>query len=370
MKFSTSKTELLQALQKVSKASPTRSTLPILSCVLVDATENKTTLRATDLELTIQVAVSVSLEEPGSVALPLKTLMDITNELPETRLTLTADDKNKLEIQTESGIYDLMGKPAFEFPEMPENTKTGSVKSDSNTLKQIIESTLFAVSKDELKPALSGVLFRFSSSALTAVSTDGHRLVKHTQKNIDEPNYVGDIIIPRKFLSFISTQLRSDALTLEIGDTHLTAAIHNDMILTRLIDEKFPDYENVIPKDNENVLTIDKNMFLGAIKRVSIFSNKSTHQIALNLSDESSKITTEDPEQSSRAQEVIVGEYVGENLEIGYNSEYLKDVVQHVKGNKIVVRLNTPISAALFSPETNEETSESLMLLMPIRLND
>ena len=126
----------------------------------------------------------------------------------------------------------------------------------------------------------------------------------------------------------------------------------------------------MIPKDNENVLTIDKNMFLGAIKRVSIFSNKSTHQIALNLSDESSKITTEDPEQSSRAQEVIVGEYVGENLEIGYNSEYLKDVVQHVKGNKIVVRLNTPISAALFSPETNEETSESLMLLMPIRLND
>ena len=143
MKFSTSKTELLQALQKVSKASPTRSTLPILSCVLVDATENKTTLRATDLELTIQVAVSVSLEEPGSVALPLKTLMDITNELPETRLTLTADDKNKLEIQTESGIYDLMGKPAFEFPEMPENTKTGSVKSDSKTLKQIIETTFF-----------------------------------------------------------------------------------------------------------------------------------------------------------------------------------------------------------------------------------
>ena len=370
MKFSTSKTELLQALQKVSKASPTRSTLPILSCVLVDATENRTTLRATDLELTIQVVISVSLEMAGSIALPLKTLMDITNELPETRLTLTVDEKNKLEIQTESGTYDLMGKPAIEFPEMPENAKTGSIQVDSKALKNIIETTLFAVSKDELKPALSGVLFRFSSSVLIAVSTDGHRLVKHTQKNIDEPNYQGDIIIPRKFLSFLSTQLRSGTLTLEIGDTHLTATIHDDMILTRLIDEKFPDYENVIPKDNENVLTVDKKLFLGAIKRVSIFSNKSTHQIALKLSSDSSKITTEDPEQSSKAQEKIVGEYFGEKLEIGYNSEYLKDVVQHVKGNKIVVRLNTPISAALFSPESNEETSDSLMLLMPIRLND
>lgn len=370
MRFSTSKTELQQALQKVSKATPTRSTLPILGCVLLEATEEKTTLRATDLEITIDVEMSISLERAGSTALPLKTLLDITTELPETRLTLSVDEKNKAQISTDSGIYDLMGKPADEFPQTIENEDSDSVQISSDLLKSVIDATSFAVSRDELKPAITGVLFRFNSNGLTAVSTDGHRLVRYTRTDFTSGSFAGDMIIPRKFLLFISTQITTGTVELFFGKSHLTAKSGQDTILTRLIDERFPDYENVIPKDNNKTFSVDKNILLGAIKRVSIFSNKSTHQVALSLNKDECKITTEDPEQSSKALEIIPGDFDGEPINIGYNAEYLKDVVLHIKGDRAVVKLNTPISAALFSQELSEDNVDSLMLLMPIRLND
>ena len=370
MKFSTSKTELQNALQKLSKAVPTRSTLPILGCVLIESSEKNTTLRSTDLEITIQVEISVSLEEPGSTSVPLKTLLDITNELPETRITIGVDDKNKVEIKTDNGEYDLMAKPSDEFPAAPEIANAQKVDVPGAMLKNIINSTSFAVSRDELKPALTGVLFRIHNSGITAVATDGHRLVKYSRSDFNPKGFTGDMIIPRKFLSFMSTQLTEEKVELLIGENHVTAKMGNDMVITRIIDERFPDYESVIPKDNHKTLKIKKEDLLGAIKRVSIFSNKSTHQVALNLESSLCKITTEDPEKSSKAQEGVSAEYDGDPLTIGYNAEYLKDVVTHVSSDNIVANFNTAISAALFNSDDNQENVENLMLLMPIRLND
>ena len=370
MKFSTSKTELQQALQKLSKATPTRSTLPILGCVLLKASEEKTTLRATDLEITIQVEIPVSLEQAGATALPLKTLLDITNELPETRVTFSVNNKNCATITTDMGEYDLMAKPADEFPAVPDTPGSQPIDVSGEILKNIIDATAFAVSKDELKPSLTGVLFRFGNHGITAVSTDGHRLVKYTRKDFKSNGFVGDMIVPRKFLAFMSTQVSSGSVALLIGENHLTAKMENDMVLTRIIDERFPDYESVIPKENEKTMQVDKNIFLGAIRRVSIFSNKSTRQVALNIDATSCKITTEDPEKSSKAQEEIPVDFEGEALTIGYNAEYLKDVVSHISGEKVIAEFSTSISAALFSPESTEDHVDNLMLLMPIRLND
>ena len=370
MKFSTSKTELQQALQKLSKATPTRSTLPILGCVLFESSEEKTSLRATDLEITIQVEIPVSLEQAGATALPLKTLLDITNELPETRLTLSVDDKDRAAITTDTGEYDLMAKPADEFPAVPDTSESQPIDVSGEMLKNIIDATSFAVSRDELKPSLTGVLFRFGNHGITAVSTDGHRLVKYTRKDFNSNGFTGDMIVPRKFLAFMSAQVSSGNVSLLIGENHLTAKMDNDMVLTRIIDERFPDYESVIPKENEKTMQADKDMLLGAIRRVSIFSNKSTHQVALNLDATSCRITTEDPEKSSKAQEKIPVEFDGDALTIGYNAEYLKDVVSHVSGDKVIAEFSTSISAALFSPESTEDHVDSLMLLMPIRLND
>ncbi|MFL3004910.1 MAG: DNA polymerase III subunit beta [Candidatus Neomarinimicrobiota bacterium] len=370
MKFSTSKLELQKALQKLSKATPTRSTLPILNCVLVDVSADQTILRTTDLEITIQVEIASSYEEKGSAALPLKTLLEITNELPDVRLTISVDTNYKTTIETEVGKYDLMGKPPEEFPATPNQKHKKTINIKGTVLKEIIESTLFAVSQDELKPALTGVLFKFSENSFTAVSTDGHRLVKYERSDFLTEKLEEEIIIPKKFLSFLSTQLSNGDINLSIGENFITAQLQKDIIITKIIDEKFPDYNSVIPKDNNKTFLIDKKVLLGAIRRVAIFSNRSTHQVALSLSKDKSFVTTEDPEKSSKAKEHIVGEFSGEEIIIGYNSEYLKDIVSHVSGENVEIKLNNSVSAALFEETPKRENVKSLMLLMPIRLND
>ncbi len=371
MKLSTSKIELQKALQKLSKATPTRSTLPILNSVLFIADNDGVTLRATDLEITIIIPLPASLEETGSAAIPLNTLLEITSELPETRIEIKVDGQSRVELRTDLGVYDLMGKPADEFPAVPEIDGKNTINIDSEVMGEIIETTSFAVSRDELKPALTGVLFQFGEKQLTTVATDGHRLVRFIKKDFSAGDYKGDIIVPRKFLSLASGFLgENDTIIISVGEKHLTARLGGDTVITRLIDERFPDYESVIPADNEKRLTVEREAFLGAVRRVSIFANKSTHQLALKLSAEKTTLTTEDPEKASRAQENLVAPYEGDDLTIGYNANYLKDIIAHIKSDKVVVNLKTPISAGLFYPEQQSEGNDLTMLLMPIRLND
>ncbi len=370
MIFSTSKTELQKALQKLSKATPTRSTLPILSCVLISTKKDKTNLKATDLEITIEVNIPSSVEEEGTKALPLKTLLEITNELPETRLTIKVDKQNKVKIKTDLGEYDLMAKPAEEYPEQKEGDLINKIKIPGPILKKIIDSSVFAVSRDELKPALTGVFFKISPEGITAVSTDGHRLVKYKNTNYKTGGEEIETIIPKKFLTYLSTQTKDKDVSLFFEKKQTRARLEEDLITTRTIGETFPNYKTVIPTESNKELKINKNDLLGAIRRVSIFSNKATHQVALSLQKDNCKITTEDPEKSSKAQESIVGEYEGDSVVIGYNAEYLKDIVSHVYGENVLIQLNTSVSAALFSPIKHEKNTETTMLLMPIRLND
>ena len=372
MKISTSKTELQTALQKLSKATPTRSTLPILSSVLFNVQESGTVLRTTDLEITIIVNLPVSVESSGSVAIPLQTLLDITNELPnDARMTLTADENNKITMVTDAGSYDIMGKPADEFPAIPEVDNRKATGVSAKTLKDLISKTSFAVSRDELKPALTGVLFRFDKKELTAVATDGHRLVRYTRSDYSADEFSGDVIVPRKFLSLLLGVLSgNDPVKMWMGDNHITASIGDDTYFTRTIDERFPDFESVIPQDNDKEFSANKEELLSAVRRVSIFSNKSTHQIALRLKKGETQITTEDPEKASKAQEKTFGEFNGEDLEIGYNALYLKDILSHVDDEKVTIKLKTAISAALFYPGAQKENANLTMLLMPIRLND
>ncbi len=371
MKLSTSKTELQAALQKLSKATPARSTLPILNSVLFQVTNDGVNLRATDLEITITLPLEASIEEVGAAAIPLSTLLDITNELPSTRITIAVTAQNKVELRTELGVYDLMGKSADEFPAAPDVDDSRELTITSTVIGALIDNTVFAVSKDELKPALTGVLFQFDAASLTAVATDGHRLVRYIRTDYSSDDYAGNIIVPRKFLGLLSTFLsETEDIKIGISDKHLIARIDGNMIITRLIDERFPDYESVIPKDNEKRLTVDRESILGAVRRVSIFANKSTNQVAMRLNAEKQILTTEDPEKASKAQEDLTASFTGEDLTIGYNASYLKDILSHIHSDKIVIDLKTPISAGLFFPENQEENSDLTMLLMPIRLND
>ena len=372
MKNSTSKSELQKALQKLSKATPTRSTIPILNCVLIEAEETGTTLRTTDLEITIITSIESSIEEVGSAAIPLQTLSEITSELPDdTRITIDVNKNNNVKIITDIGSYDLMGKPADEFPVTPGADQRVDAGIETNILNEVISTVSFAVSKDDLKPALTGVYFKFEKDSLTAVATDGHRLAKYVRKDFESGKFQGEVIIPRKFLNIITAYIPNDEpIQLWLGENVFTATIGADTIYTRIIDERFPDYQSVIPTDNEKKIKVSCSSLLSAVKRVSIFSNKATHQIAMRTESGSATITTEDPEKASKAKETIEVEYSGDSIDVGYNAAYLKDVLAHMNSNDIVIKLNTPISAGLFYPTSISDNVEITMLLMPIRLND
>jgi len=372
MKNSTSKSELQTALQKLSKATPTRSTIPILSCVLIEAEETGTTLRTTDLEITIITSIESSIEETGAAAIPLQTLSEITSELPDdTRITIDVNENNNVKIITDIGSYDLMGKPADEFPATPEMDQRVDVGMEASVLNEIISTISFAVSKDDLKPSLTGVYFKFEKDTLTAVATDGHRLAKYVRSDFKAGQFQGEVIVPRKFLNIITAYITNDEpAQLWLGNNVFTATIGVDTIYTRIIDERFPDYQSVIPTDNEKEITVGCNNLLSAVKRVSIFSNKTTHQIAMRAIKGSATITTEDPEKASKAQETIDIEYAGDSIDVGYNAAYLKDILAHMNSNEITIKLNSPISAGLFYPTTLSDNVQTTMLLMPIRLND
>ena len=277
MRISTSSEQLLKTLQKLSKGTPTRSTLPILSCVLFEAEVDNVSLRTTDLEITINCKLEASIEQPGSAAIPLQTLMEITNEMSDTRITISVDEGQRVELITNSGTYDLMGKPEEEFPPLPEVDNRKASGIEANVLKEIIQTTAFAISKDDLKPALTGVLFRFEEKKLTVVATDGHRLVRYIRNDFEGKEFSGDVIIPRKFLNLMNSLLAADEnVQIWMGDNNLTASVGSDTIFTRIIDERFPDFESVIPTDNDKEFLVEREALLSAVKRVSIFSNRLT----------------------------------------------------------------------------------------------
>ena len=189
-------------------------------------------------------------------------MLEITNELPETRVTLEVDSKNRAKIKTDTGDYDLMAKPPEEFPQPLVQETQSDITVPGKDLKDIINATSFAVSRDELKPALTGVLFKFTKDGLTAVSTDGHRLVRHKRKNFVSKNFQGEVIVPKKFLNYMSSYLNQDDVLLSISESHLSAKIMKDVVSTRIIGEKFPDYESVIPKENNKTLKSEKDVLI------------------------------------------------------------------------------------------------------------
>ena len=370
MKFTTTKTDLQLSLQKLSKIIPGRSTIPILGNALITSDEGSIIMRATDLEQTMILTIPASIEEEGSSVIPVDTLLNISNELPDGRITLLVDKKLNVSIKSEKGDYDLKGMTPEEFPALPELDEQNAVTIPSELFKTIIQTTSFAISGDELKPALTGVLFQFKDGGLTTVATDGHRLARYHIKEFESTGFSGDIIIPRKFLSLSKNLLgKKETVEMQIGKNHITVTFGDDKVHSRIIDERYPDYESVIPTNNDKSLTINTQEMISAVRRVSIFSNRTTQQIAIKMDKDILEITTEDPEKATRAKEKLKGEYSGEPIIIGYNALYLKELLSYISSKNVVLKLNTPISATVFFPEENEEGKETTMLLMPIRLN-
>ena len=371
MNFSIQKSTLLNTLQLLSKATPTRSTLPIISSALFSQHNNKLNIRTTDLEISISIDCKVENNGEGSIAIPLNKLLEITTAIPEGKIDFTVSDIGKVKIECLQGKYTIMGQPEEEFPaeEVIENGTSFSI--NGKELKNIIKNTTYATSPDDLKPVLKGVLFEINEKGFVSVATDGHRLVKFEKKDIHTLDYKGSVVVPSKFLTLVNNQLEDEIKPpIIIGDNHIQIKLENGTITSRIIKDPFPDYDGVIPKDNTKTLIINKESFSEAIKRVSIFSNKSSKQVALSLSENNITITTEDSENITSGKESLDCNYDGDPMTIGYNALYLKEVIQHQSSSEIKIMLKSPLNAGLFLPMEQNKNENKTTILMPIRLNN
>ncbi|MCK4813538.1 MAG: DNA polymerase III subunit beta [Candidatus Marinimicrobia bacterium] len=369
MKFTVSKQDFFLVLQKVSNVTPIRSTLPILSSILFTVKDNTLKMRSTDLEITMSASCKVIMEEEGAIAIPSKIIKEITSELPDTQLHFHIEDEQVIITTEEGGEYKIMGHPAMEFPTEPIIDDSKVVTLQAEKFKRIVEKTSFAVSRDEMKVALNGVLFQFFENELRAVSTDGHRLVKYTLKEFQGAEDIKDIIIPPKFLNLSVSSLKNvDFVTLRIGSNHVMLELLDTTIYSRIIEERFPDYESVIPAENNKKIFVKIDPLLSAVKRVGIFASKNTRQISLSFSHNSALIKAEDIETASTAKESISLEYKDEDFTIGYNSDYLRELIRHIDGDTVEINLKNSMMAGLFFPTEQLPDEEILFLLMPIRL--
>lgn len=369
MQFSVNKSMLLSNIQKVSKVSPTRSTMPILNSILFEVEGNKLSLRTSDIEITMSTSFEVNGIEDGSIAIPSRMILDIINELDDNDIGMKTDGESVVTLNSTHGVYKIPSRPGDEFPSVPKISNMNYVTINNNLLNKMIQKTIVAVSKDELKPSLMGVLFQIKEGEIRAVSTDGHRLVYLLKKEFENHGFQKDVIIPTKFLNLLVGYLDSQGETiLGIGENHVRVEMDSTIIYTRLIDEIFPDYQSVIPVDNQNLLISNVYGLSSTLKRVSIFASKTTHQVRMTLDNERRKISAENRETMSSAEEKIDVEYTGENIEIGFNADYLRELLRNIETEKVLIKMKTNVTACLVLPESQEENEELTMILMPIRL--
>ena len=359
------KKDLQNALQSLIKITPTRTTLPILHSVLFEKDNNNIIIRGTDLEVSMKISLKASHNNFKPFVVSLKKLNEIINEINDKDINIKVDDNNKINILSSYGIYTMMSKNPEEFPSWTKIKSNNHLTFEKKELQEIINKTLYAVSKDEIKPALQGVLFD-NKEKLNIVATDGAKLVKIEIEKKEELDK--NIIVPTKFLNLIKSYIKNEN-KIFISENHLKIEIDNMKISSRLINQKFPDYTSVIPLENDKKVRVDRDSLLASVKRVSIFSNRSTNQINMNFKDNKITISTKDPENVSSGTETIDCDYKGEEINIGFNGDYLKETIKNQKEGTIEFSMKSSVSATLFKGEKTKE-KDILSLLMPIRISD
>ena len=371
MKFIISSTTLLRGLQKVSGVLGTNNTLPILEDFLFELNEDKLKITASDLETTISVTLTTTKADgPVVIAIPAKMLMEIMKSLPDTPVTFTVDGTN-IEIFAGEGKYKLIGHQSDEFPQIPVMDNTTSLELNSALLVNAFNKTLFATGNDELRPVMSGVLFEIKKDNITFVATDAHKLVRYRRNDFKSETETS-LIIPKKPLAHLKNVMPEDedvAVNVEINHTNIKLEFDDIVLICRLIEGKYPNYEAVIPMQNPYKLTIERKSLLNSIKRVSIFGSKSTHQVRFKITGQELLLTAEDLDYSSEAKERLTCSYHGDDIEIGFNSRFMQEMLSTLEPERIILELSAPNRAGIILSEKSDDDPEDvLMLIMPVML--
>ena len=385
MKFVVNKTELFQCLQRIIGVVPVKTTIPVLTNILFELDGQRLRLTGTDLEVSIITFINVRGEQDGAIAIPAKRLFDIIRELPDLPITVETEKSNRIMLATEKGNYKLAGESSEEYPHIASESFVSQISYPTPRFLRMIDKTVFAVSSDELRTTLMGVLMELRPQELRLVATDGHRLAKITDKNYTAPAAEAkpdalfvkqdsgtlQAIMPTKALQMLTRNSdQSELLEVAISENHLTFRLGATTIYSKLINGQFPNYERVIPSDNELTMTIDRDMLSSTVRRAAIFANQITHQIRWSLTPGQVTISAEDVEVGGEARETLAAQYDGKAMDIGYNAQYVQEILRHVDNDEVLIRLKDPGSAAIVEPVQQKEGEHHMMLLMPIRLND
>jgi len=374
MKFTASSADLLEALNTVNRAVPSKSTMPILECILFEREGDTLRLSATDLEISIVQTVSVQFETNGTpestpIAVPAQRLLDTLRALPDLPIEFSADSDFEIRMETDQGHYKMVGHDGEDYPELPDLEGRHEINVEGGLLGRAIDKTAFAVSQDALRPAMMGVYFQMGAEDSRVVATDGHRLVKLDLPELQADTEV-DFIVPEKATKLAGRIVEDDEVcTLRVDEGHVSFDFEHARVLARLIDETYPNYEAVIPDENDRSLVVSREDMLNAVKRVGLYSSSMTNQIRLDVTSDTVTISAEDVERSSEAEETIHCDYDSEDMEIGFNSEYLTEVLSNVTSDEVVFRLSSPNRAGIVLPQEQEEGEDILMLIMPVMLN-
>ncbi len=372
MKFIVSSAALLKQLSGINGVITTNPVVPILENFLFEISEGTLTVTASDLQTSMITEMEIESKENGSIAVPARILLDTLKNLPEQPVTFSIDEETySIEISSDNGRYKLAGENATDFPKVPAVSNDFSVEMSTEVLSSAINNTIFATSSDELRPAMTGVYLNLTDTNTTFVATDGHRLVRYRRVDVASDNGT-TIIIPRKALNLLKTTLPSEntSVSVEFSVSNAFFKFGNVRMICRLIDERYPDYDNVIPSDNNNIMTINRMEFLSSLRRIAIYANKTTHQVRLKIAGSELQISAEDLDFANEANERLSCEHNGGDIEIGFNAKFLVEMLGNLESEQVEMHLSEPNRAGLLIPKDKNDNEDILMLVMPVMLNN
>jgi DNA polymerase-3 subunit beta len=370
MKFTITREKLHEGLQHVAASVPTKTTLPVLANILVEASKDGLRLSGTDLDISVSTTIPASVDQEGATTLPARKLVEIVRELPNAAIRMTSSGEQRATIECGKSKFKLLGLSRDEFPAFPSVKFEGGWKVAAKDLQKMIGHVAFAASTEESRPILNGVLWELRSDRMRMVATNGHRLARMDVPTSGQGGGQADLIIPPKALDQIR-KLFDGEDEIEIGksDNHLGFRSTTTQIYTRLIEGPYPNYEQVIPRENDKSLTADKAALAAALRRMSIVASDQTHRIRMAFTNGACKMSVQTPDLGEAQEELSVA-YEGDSLEIGFNAAYMLEILKYMPTDEVRMTFKAPERAATCEPVGWDDPASFMTLVMPLRLVD
>ena len=370
MRFTISREKLQEGLTAVAASIPAKTTLPVLANILVETTERGIRLSGTDLDIAVSTEVTADVETPGAITIPAKKLAEIARELPPAPVKIGAMGEQRITLECGRSRFKLLGLPRDEFPTFPQVRFQDSWRVRSGDLQKLISHTSFAVSTEESRPILNGVLWELRSDRMRMVATNGHRLTRMDLPIAGGNSLGGDLIVPPKALDQVRRLFPAEEdLEIAQGDNHLGFRSPFTSVFTRLIEGPYPNYEQVIPRDNDRVATSDKVALISALKRMSVIASDQTHRIRLSFNAGLLRFSVQTPDLGE-AQDELPIRFSGDPIDIGFNANYLLEILRYIPTDEVRLTLKAPERAVTVEPEGWSDPASYLCLVMPLRLMD